>query len=136
MIPGGEKGSATGGLGFRAQNGPTRLPDGYLAYVNLWSRLTTGTLFKNQGQERNQDPFVVVDKAQHGEDKWFTLEVLAQGSLLEVTCNGKKSVSHWDREPYKSGHVVLSVMENNFRADVEPLVFTIRRIEIRELPPP
>jgi hypothetical protein len=62
--------------------------------------------------------------------------VVAQGPLLEVICNGKKSVSHWDREPCERGQIVLSVLENNFRADVEPLVFTIRRIDIRELPPP
>src|SRR5262249_30308650 len=45
-ITGGEKGGTTGALGFRARSGPGRLADGYLAYVNLWSRLTTGTLFK------------------------------------------------------------------------------------------
>src|SRR5262249_50705935 len=130
-ISGGAKGTALGAVSFRAAPRSARLPDGYMAHVNIWKEFATGTLFRNHQQERNNKPLAIVEGRPHGNDTPFRLEIIADGPLMEVICNGKKVASVRDPDPIDHGHIILSVMEN--RPDDDPVMFTIRRITIREL---
>jgi WD40 repeat protein len=67
-----------------------------------------------------------VNEPLHKPDEWFTQEVTAIGSHIIIKVNGKVVVDVHD-DKYRSGHFA-------FKQYGPTTVFTVRKIEIRELP--
>jgi hypothetical protein len=62
-------------------------------------------------------------------DQWFTLEISAVGSRLEVSVNGAAVAVYTDANPeHRKGHIALQAFEAG-------TVVRFRKIEIKELPP-
>ncbi len=89
---------------FRTQFGPG-FPKGYEAQINAThtDRIRTGSLYFPKVKE-----VLVLDKAPHQPDEYFTQEVIALDNHIQVFVNGKKTVDWKDPNfTYKSGHFAL-----------------------------
>jgi hypothetical protein len=110
-------------FGFNPDNPQKINPLGYEAQiVDIPCDLNTGTLFWST-------PLMKVTESPTEADKWFTLEVVADGRRLATRVNGKPTaylVDDHEGRPTK-GHIALQVFHSF-------TVVKFRKIEIKELP--
>jgi hypothetical protein len=83
-------------------------PSGYEAQINAThgDPVRTGSLYPRDDMWKIKE--LIVHKAPHRLDEWFTQEVIAVGDKITILVNGKKTVE-W-RDPkwrYKKGHFAL-----------------------------
>jgi predicted Ser/Thr protein kinase len=120
----------TSALGVRGKYGPG-IPAGYRAYMNSTGgdyRSRTGALELDTGgssrllhrQEQSPVP----------PDTWFTFEVIATGNQLIVKVNGRETANYLDTNKTLSrGFFYLTHPD-------KATVIKVRRVEVKELPPP
>jgi hypothetical protein len=109
---------------FRTAFGPG-FPRGYEAQINAThgDRIKTGSLYLPQVKE-----VLVLNKAPHKPDEWFTQEVTAVGNHIVIKVNGKTTVDYKDpKNTYKEGHFALQGHDPG-------TVVKFRKIEVQELP--
>ena len=115
---------------FRTAFGPG-FPTGYEAQINATGgdRIKTGSLYPDSRTtlRKYRDQLVVLDKAPHGPDEWFTQEVIASGAKITILVNGKKTIEWEDPEyRYKKGHFALQAHDPGS-------VMSFRKVEVKEL---
>jgi Domain of Unknown Function (DUF1080) len=115
---------------FRTAFGPG-FPTGYEAQINATGgdRIKTGSLYPDPRTtlKKYQAQLVVLDKAPHGPDEWFTQEVIAVGPKITILVNGKKTIEWEDPEHrYKKGHFALQAHDPGS-------VMSFRKVEVKEL---
>ena len=96
---------------FRTKFGPG-FPKGYEAQINATHKdpIRTGSLYptfdpKLSPEEKEK---IVVTKALHRPDEWFTQEVIADGNHIVIKVNGETTVDFVDRNnTYTEGHFAL-----------------------------
>jgi hypothetical protein len=95
-------------------------PQGYEAQINAThgDPQRTGSLYG----------IVKVLDQLHKPDEWFTQEVIAEGDHIIIKVNDKVVVDTHDKK-YAKGH--LAIQQHN-----EGSVVTVKKVEIKELPPP
>jgi hypothetical protein len=116
---------------FRTQFGPG-FPKGYEAQINAThgDPIRTGSLYpsfnpKLPPEERQK---LLVLKAPHKPDEWFTQEVIADGNHIVIKVNGKTTVDFRDENnTYAKGHFALQQHDPK-------TVVKFRKIEYKELP--
>jgi hypothetical protein len=109
---------------FRTAFGPG-FPRGYEAQINAThgDRIKTGSLYLPQVKE-----VLVLNKAPHKPDEWFTQEVTAVGNHIVIKVNGKTTVDYKDpKNTYKEGHFALQGHDPG-------TVVKFRKVEVQELP--
>ena len=109
---------------FRTAFGPG-FPKGYEAQINATHRdpIRTGSLYLPQVKE-----VLVLNKAPHKPDEWFTQEVTAVGNHIVIKVNGKTTVDYKDpQNRYTKGHFALQGHDPG-------TVVKFRKIEVKELP--
>jgi hypothetical protein len=116
---------------FRTQFGPG-FPKGYEAQINSThgDPIRTGSLYPafNPKLSKEDRANVVINKALHKPDEWFTQEVIAQGNHIIIKVNGKTTVDFVDKNnTYKKGHFALQGHDPG-------TVVQFRKIEVKELP--
>jgi hypothetical protein len=94
-------------------------PPGYEAQINATHAdpQRTGSLYN----------IVKITDQLHKPDEWFTQEVIAEGDHIIIKVNDKVVVDTHDKK-YAKGH--LAIQQHN-----EGSVVTVRKAEIKELPP-
>ncbi len=119
----------TSGVLFRSHFGPDR-PDrpfqvfGYEAQINVTHRdpNKTGSLYGMPG-----GALVALRESPVPPRQWFILEVVAQGSHIVISVNGKTTVDYTDEKRlYSSGYIALQQHDPSTVAE-------FRKIEITEL---
>lgn len=110
---------------FRTAFGPN-FPKGYEAQINATHRdkIKTGSLYFPQIKE-----VLILDKAPHQPDEWFTQEVICIDDTITVLVNGKKTIDNF-KDPmalYKKGHFALQGHDPGS-------IMTFRKVEVKELP--
>jgi hypothetical protein len=117
------------GVYFRSQFGPD-FPRGWEAQIaiNGDPRVKTGSLYPDARQpDLRGVTDLIVARAPHGADEWFTLEVIAVGNHITIKVNGKTTVDwHDPRNRYTRGHFALQ--QNN-----PDTVVKFRKIEVKEI---
>lgn len=114
---------------FRTAVGPD-FPKGYEAQINAThgDPIRTGSLypaFKLSKEDRAK--ILVMNKAPHKPDEWFTQEVIAEGNHIIIKVNGKTTVDFIDpNKTYMKGHFALQ--GHNLGTVVK-----FRKIEVIEL---
>jgi hypothetical protein len=124
---------------FRAKFAPG-FPPGYEAQINATfpsDPVRTGSLYP--AFDRTLSPAerdkIIVRKDLVGPDTWFTQEVIANGNHIVIKVNGKKTVDFIDKKnTYKRGHFAIQQHPPARRGGPESVI-TVRKIEVRELPP-
>ncbi len=109
---------------FRTAFGPG-FPRGYEAQINAThaDKIRTGSLYLPQVKE-----VLVLNKAPHKPDEWFTQEVTAVGNHIVIKVNGKTTVDYKDpQNRYTKGHFALQGHDPG-------TVVKFRKIEVQELP--
>ena len=99
-------------------------PHGYEAQINATHRdpIKTGSLYLPKVKE------VLVKKAPHKPDEWFTQEVIARGNHIIIKVNGKVTVDWKDPENrYTQGHFALQGHDPGS-------VMKFRKVAVKELP--
>jgi serine/threonine protein kinase len=117
------------GLYFRTQFGPG-FPRGYEAQINATHSdpIRTGSLHPSRESDLRGVNEILVLKAPHKPDEWFTQEVICQGAKITILVNGKKTVEWTDpRHRFKQGHFALQQHDPG-------TVVQFRKIEVKELP--
>ena len=109
------------GICFRTPFG--QAPTGYEAQINsTHPDPKTGSIYRKPG-----GPVVKVDHSPVPPDRWFWLEVIAEGSHIVVKVNGSTTGDYRDENPFLTGgHIALQ--QHNPRTSVQ-----FRKIEIKEL---
>jgi hypothetical protein len=108
-------------------------PKGYEAQINAThgDPIRTGSLYPAfdsslKGEAREK---ILVKKAPHKPDEWFTQEVIADGNHIIIKVNGEKTVDFVDeKNTFKKGY--LAIQQHNLGS-----VIKVRKAEIKELPP-
>jgi hypothetical protein len=107
-------------------------PPGYEAQINATHSdpIRTGSLYpafnpQLKGDAREK---ILVKKALHKPDEWFTQEVIAEGNHIIIKVNGETTVDFIDENnTYKKGHFAIQQHDPG-------TVIKIRKIEVMELP--
>jgi Domain of Unknown Function (DUF1080) len=114
---------------FRTAFGPG-FPKGYEAQINAThaDRVKTGSLYAAQGLEKYKDKIVVLDKAPHKPDEFFTQEVIADGSKITIIVNGKTILDGFEdpEHRFKKGHFALQGHDPGS-------IMTFKKIEVKEI---
>lgn len=110
---------------FRTTFGPG-FPKGYEAQINATHRdkIKTGSLYIPQLKE-----VLVLEKASHKPDEFFTQEVICIDDTITIIVNGVKTVDKF-KDPefrHKKGHFALQGHDPG-------TVVTFKKIEVKELP--
>jgi hypothetical protein len=115
---------------FRTTFGPG-FPKGYEAQINAThsDKIRTGSLYPAfKMPEDARKKILVLDKAPHNPDEWFTQEVTAEGNHIVIKVNGKVTVDWNDPgNTFKKGHFALQGHDPG-------TVVKFRKIEVLELP--
>jgi hypothetical protein len=114
---------------FRTQFGGG-FPRGYEAQINAThgDRIRTGSLYPSFGQSKEDLEKILVLKAPHKPDEWFTQEVTAIGNHIVIKVNGKTTVDYKDpKNTFTKGHFALQGHDPG-------TVVKFRKIEVKELP--
>src|SRR5262249_30732248 len=115
---------------FRTQFGPG-FPRGYEAQINAThgDPIKTGSLYPDFREKHLKGvKEILVRKAPHKPDEWFTQEVIAVGPKITILVNGKKTVEWTDpKHAYKEGHFALQQHDPGS-------VVKFRKIEVKVLP--
>jgi len=98
---------------FRTKFGPG-FPAGYEAQINATGgdAIKTGSLYpdgRTKLKDHRKDIAVVLDKATHKADEFFTQEVIAIGDTITISVNGQPTLKGW-KDPNKThtkGHFAL-----------------------------
>jgi hypothetical protein len=101
-------------------------PSGYEAQINsnFPDNYRTGSLYG----------FVKSTEPPPKPDTWFTQEVIADGNHIIIKVNGKTTVDFVDKKyTHKRGH--FAIQQHPPAPGSDESVITVRRIEVRELPP-
>ncbi len=109
---------------FRTQFGPG-FPKGYEAQINAThtDKIRTGSLYLPSVKE-----VLVLDKAPHKPEEWFTQEVIAQGDHIQIFVNGVKTVDYKDpKKTYMKGHMALQGHDPGS-------IMKFKKVEVKELP--
>jgi hypothetical protein len=110
---------------FRTAFGPG-FPNGYEAQINAThgDRIKTGSLYIPDVEE-----VLVLNKAPHEPNEFFTQEVTCIGDTITISVNGKKTVDAWKdpKNRHKKGHFALQGHDPG-------TVVTFKKIEVKELP--
>jgi hypothetical protein len=107
---------------FRTKFGPG-FPQGYEAQINATHAdpIRTGSLYLPKVKE------VLVKKAPHKPNEWFTQEVIARGNHIVIKVNGKVTVDWKDPENrYTQGHFALQGHDPGS-------VMKFRKVAVKEL---
>jgi hypothetical protein len=114
---------------FRTQFGPG-FPKGYEAQINAThgDPIRTGSLYPSfrrlPDDERKK---ILVLKAPHGPNEWFTQEVIAEGPHIIIKVNGETTVDYVDeKNTYPKGHFALQGHDPG-------TVVKFRKIEVKEM---
>jgi hypothetical protein len=106
-------------------------PTGWEAQINAThgDRVKTGSLYPDGRQKDLKDyKELIVLKAPHKPDEWFTQEVIAKGNHIVIKVNGKTTVDWKDpKNRFKEGHFALQQHDPGS-------VVQFRKIEVKELP--
>lgn len=108
-------------------------PPGYEAQINATHRdpIRTGSLYPafNPKLKPEQRKALLVLKAPHEPDQWFTQEVIAKGNHIVIKVNGQTTVDFVDdNNTYTQGHFAIQQHDPGS-------VITIKNIEVIELSP-
>jgi Domain of Unknown Function (DUF1080) len=107
-------------------------PAGYEAQINATGGdpIKTGSLYpdgRTKLKEYRKEIAVVLNKAAHEPDEFFTQEVVMTGSRIQILVNGKQTLDWTDpNETFKSGHFALQGHDPGS-------VMTFRKVEVMEL---
>src|SRR5262249_8613601 len=87
-------------------------PKGYEAQINAThtDRIRTGSRYPAFGKlsEEERKKLLVLDKAPHKADEWFTQEVIADGNHIIIKVNDKTTVDFVDQnKTYMKGHFAI-----------------------------
>jgi hypothetical protein len=115
---------------FRTKFGPG-FPNGYEAQINATHSdpIRTGSLYPsfNPKLSKQEKEKLLVLKAPHKPDEWFTQEVFADGNHIILRVNGKTTVDFRDENnTYTKGHFALQQHDPK-------TVVKFRKIEVKEL---
>jgi hypothetical protein len=108
---------------FRTAFGPG-FPKGYEAQINAThvDRIRTGSLYLPGVKQ-----VLILDKAPHKPNEWFTQEVIARGNHIIIKVNGKTTVDYVDpKNRYTKGHFAIQQHDPGS-------VVKVRKIEVKEL---
>jgi hypothetical protein len=114
---------------FRTQFGPD-FPKGYEAQINAThgDPIRTGSLYPSFGVSKEDRSKILVLKAPHKPDEWFTQEVIARGNHIVIKVNDKVTVDYTDpKSTFTKGHFALQGHDPG-------TVVKFRKIEVKELP--
>jgi hypothetical protein len=106
-------------------------PRGYEVQINAThgDRVKTGSIypdFREKDLKGLKD--ILILKAAHEPNEWFTLEAICKGAKITTLVNGKKQVEWTDpKYRYKQGHFALQQHDPGS-------VVRFRKIEVKELP--
>jgi hypothetical protein len=106
-------------------------PEGYEVQINAThtDRVKTGSIYPDYREPdlKKIKEILILDKAPHKPDEWFTQEVIAKGDHLTVFVNGKKVVDWKDpKHRHKKGRFALQQHDPGS-------VVQFRKIEVKEL---
>lgn len=124
------------GIFFRSGMRPG-IPVGYEAQVNAThrDRVKSGSLYPNGAYGLNKfgEKYLVMDKAAHGPDEFFTEEVICEGARIRILVNGKQTVDFTDtydhparQTGFKSGHIAIQAHDPGS-------IMTFKSIDIKPL---
>jgi hypothetical protein len=121
---------------FRTQFGPA-YPKGYEAQINSThgDPIKTGSLYPafDPKLTDEQKKKLLVLKAPHKPDEWFTQEVIADGNHIIIKVNGKKTVDFVDKNnTYTKGRFALQLHDPSDGVETK---VQFRKIEYQPLPP-
>jgi 3-keto-disaccharide hydrolase len=106
-------------------------PTGWEAQINAThgDRVKTGSLYPDGRQKDLKDyKELIILKAPHKPDEWFTQEVICKGNHIVIKVNGKTTVDWKDpKNRFKEGHFALQQHDPGS-------VVHFRKIEVKELP--
>jgi hypothetical protein len=127
------------GIFFRSGLRPG-VPKGFEAQVNSThgDRVKSGSLYPNAefGMEKFRSTNLVLDKAAHGPDEFFTEEVICEGPRVRILVNGVQTVD-WtdDGMDKKRQHADGSFQKGHFaiQAHDPKSIMTYKSIEVKEL---
>ena len=116
---------------FRTKFGRS-FPKGYEAQINSTHRdpIRTGSLYPSFSSELSKEDKekILVHKALHKPDEWFTQEVIAEGNHIIIKVNGETTVDFVDKNnTYSKGHFALQQHDPG-------TVVKFRKIEYKPLP--
>jgi hypothetical protein len=131
---------------FRTQFG-SGYPKGYEVQINSThsDTIRTGSLYpggdlklSKEDRAKMVEKTVIKEKL-HDPDQWFTQEVIADGSRIQIIVNGKKTVDYTDpNSTYTKGHFAIQqhdpYKDKKAGKTIESII-TVRKIEVKELPP-
>ncbi len=106
-------------------------PPGYEAQINVGHRdyIKTGSLYPafNRRLTAEQREKLIVRKAPHNADEWFTQEVTAVGNHIVIKVNGSTTVDFVDEtNAYTKGHFAIQYHDPTCKIKV-------RKVEVKEL---
>lgn len=116
---------------FRAKFGPA-FPNGYEAQINATHSdpIRTGSLYPafNPNLTKEEKEKILILKAPHKPDEWFTQEVIAEGNHIIIKVNGETTVDFVDKnKTHMKGHFALQQHDPK-------TVVKFRKVEYQELP--
>jgi hypothetical protein len=118
------------GFYIRTQFG-SGFPRGYEVQINAThgDRVKTASIYPDYREKDLKGlKEILILKAAHKVDEWFTLEAIAVGAKLTTLVNGKKQIEWTDpKHRYKKGHFALQQHDPGS-------VVHFRKIEVKELP--
>lgn len=105
-------------------------PKGYEAQINAThgDKVKTGSLYPafNKISPEVREKIIIL-KAPHNADEWFTQEVIADGNHIIIKVNGKTTVDFVDEQnTFSRGH--FAIQQHDPKSVVQ-----IRKIEVKEL---
>ena len=126
------------GIFFRTAMNPG-VPTGYEAQVNAThgDKVKSGSLYPNGafGMNKFGQKYLVMDKAAHGPDEFFTEEVICEGPRIRILVNGTQTVDFTDpydhpkrQAGFKAGHIAVQAHDPGS-------VMTFKSIDIKRLNP-
>jgi Domain of Unknown Function (DUF1080) len=127
---------------FRAKFAPG-YPPGYEVQINSThsDTIRTGSLypsFDKKLAKEDRAKIIITDQL-HKPDEWFTQEVIAEGNHIRILVNGKQTVDFVDKNnTYTKGHFAIQghdAYKEKGTGKVFPTIITVRKIEVKELPP-
>jgi hypothetical protein len=116
---------------FRTKFGPS-FPKGYEAQINSThgDPIRTGSLYPSfNGKLSKEDKEkILILKALHKPDEWFTQEVIAEGNHIIIKVNGETTVDFVDKDStYMKGHFALQQHDPG-------TVVKFKKVEMKKLP--
>ena len=117
---------------FRAKYAPA-FPPGYEAQINYGHKdfIKTGSLYPGGPLGRlsaDKKEKIIVRKAPHKPDEWFTQEVTAIGNHIVIKVDGTTTVDFVDEaKTYMKGHFAIQYHDPTCK------IF-VRKVEVKELP--